>query len=125
MSRQVIYQHIFVWQRKIFMNDNGVCIGGSYSNLMGMHLARFWKFPDIKEKGLRRLPRMVVFTSEHGHYSVTKNASLIGLPSDDVIKVKCDLRGRLCCDDLEQKIISLKEEVRILSVEEIVLKMYS
>ena len=89
-------------------------VGGSYSNLMGMHLGRFRKFPDIKEKGLRRLPRMVLFTSEHGHYSVKKNAALMGLPTDDVIKVKCDDRGKMCPKSLEEQILMLKGEVSIL-----------
>ncbi|XP_039272903.2 cysteine sulfinic acid decarboxylase-like [Styela clava] len=90
--------------------DGTFCPGGSYSNLMGMHLGRCRKFPDIKEKGLRRLPRMVLFTSEHGHYSVKKNAALMGLPTDDVIKVKCDDRGKMCPKSLEEQILMLKGE---------------
>lgn len=38
--------------------------GGSLSNLYSLLLARYSLFPEVKKKGLRDLPQMVVFTSE-------------------------------------------------------------
>lgn len=38
--------------------------GGSVSNMYAMNLARYKFFPEIKEKGLSGLPRLVLFTSE-------------------------------------------------------------
>ena len=35
-----------------------------------LSLARFHKFPESKQKGLRGLPEMRVFTSQHAHYSI-------------------------------------------------------
>lgn len=38
--------------------------GGSVSNMYAMNLARYKFCPEIKEKGLSGLPRLVLFTSE-------------------------------------------------------------
>lgn len=47
---------------------NVICMslsaGGSVSNMYAMNLARYKFFPEIKEKGLSGLPRLVLFTSE-------------------------------------------------------------
>ncbi len=39
--------------------------GGSISNLYGLILARYNKFPESKEKGILGLPQMVVFCSDN------------------------------------------------------------
>lgn len=52
---------------KLFGIPNGDGIfspGGSISILYGLVAARYKKFPDIKAKGMRNLPEMVIFTSE-------------------------------------------------------------
>lgn len=44
-----------------------VCLffaGGSVSNMYAMNLARYKFCPEIKEKGLSGLPRLVLFASE-------------------------------------------------------------
>lgn len=38
--------------------------GGSVSNMYAMNLARYKFCPEIKEKGLSGLPRLVLFVSE-------------------------------------------------------------
>uniref|UniRef100_A0A8C3RYV2 Glutamate decarboxylase like 1 n=1 Tax=Chelydra serpentina TaxID=8475 RepID=A0A8C3RYV2_CHESE len=53
--------------------------GGSVSNMYAMNLARYKYCPDIKEKGLSGLPRLVLFTSEECHYSMNKAASFLGI----------------------------------------------
>uniref|UniRef100_A0A8D0RAC3 Glutamate decarboxylase like 1 n=1 Tax=Sus scrofa TaxID=9823 RepID=A0A8D0RAC3_PIG len=40
--------------------------GGSVSNMYAMNLARYKYCPDIKEKGLSGLPRLILFTSAEG-----------------------------------------------------------
>ena len=43
-----------------------VCpLGGAISNMYAMLLARFKMFPEVKEKGMSSVPRLVAFTSEH------------------------------------------------------------
>ena len=88
--------------------------GGSYSNMLGMNLARFKKFPQIKEVGMRRLPRMVAFTSDQCHYSNKKNASLLGLGTDDLIPVNTDDLGRMDVAHLQKLVDEVVSEVRVL-----------
>ena len=38
--------------------------GGSISNMYGMNLARYQKYPEVKEEGMSALPRICLFTSE-------------------------------------------------------------
>lgn len=52
---------------KLFGITNGDGIfspGGSISMLYALVAARFKAFPDVKRKGMRGLPEMVIFTSE-------------------------------------------------------------
>lgn len=39
--------------------------GGAISNMYAMLIARFKMFPEVKEKGMAAIPRLVAFTSEH------------------------------------------------------------
>lgn len=45
----------------ILIND---CLGGSMSNMYGLVIARFNKYPEVKTKGVARLGSLVAFTSE-------------------------------------------------------------
>jgi glutamate/tyrosine decarboxylase-like PLP-dependent enzyme len=64
--------------------------GGSVSNMYGLMAARYRRFPDSKTKGCAHLPQLKIFTSCQAHYSVDKVAILMGLGTDNVVKVKCD-----------------------------------
>lgn len=68
--------------------DGILCPGGSISNMYGMVLARFRRFPDTKRTGLVGLPPLACFTSEAGHYSIGKGAHWLGLGTDHVYKVR-------------------------------------
>ncbi|KAB0398692.1 hypothetical protein E2I00_002718 [Balaenoptera physalus] len=39
--------------------------GGAISNMYAMLIARFKMFPEVKEKGMAAVPRLIAFTSEH------------------------------------------------------------
>ena len=39
-------------------------VGGSISNICGLNVARFKKFPEVKAKGMQALPKLCIFTSE-------------------------------------------------------------
>ncbi|KAG2458300.1 DCE2 decarboxylase, partial [Polypterus senegalus] len=41
--------------------------GGSISNMYAMLVARYKMFPEVKEKGMSAVPRLIAFTSEHGY----------------------------------------------------------
>lgn len=61
--------------------------GGSTSNIYGMVVARYHKFPQIKTKGTSGLPPLAVFTSEDDHYSISKGAHWLGIGTDNIYKV--------------------------------------
>ena len=89
--------------------DSILAPGGSICNLYGMLCARHKSFPNIKTKGMGGLPNMVVFSSEHSHYSVGKFAILMGIGTDNIIKVKCDEDGRMCPENLRHQIVKAKQ----------------
>ncbi len=51
-------------------------LGGAISNMYAMLLARFKMFPEVKEKGMSSVPRLVAFTSEHVGIHVCTSAAL-------------------------------------------------
>lgn len=61
--------------------------GGSISNMYGMVLARYTRFPESKRKGLSSIPPLACFVSEGGHYSIMKGAHWLGIGTDNVYKV--------------------------------------
>lgn len=88
--------------------DGVFCPGGSISNMYAINLARFQRYPDCKQRGLRALPPLALFTSKECHYSITKGAAFLGLGTDSVRVVKADERGKMIPEDLERQ-ISLAE----------------
>ncbi|MGH0149116.1 UNVERIFIED_CONTAM: hypothetical protein FKN15_051107, partial [Acipenser sinensis] len=49
--------------------------GGSISNLYSVLVARYYRFPEAKTKGMASVPRLVLFTSEHGFVPFYVNAT--------------------------------------------------
>ncbi|XP_029930608.1 glutamate decarboxylase 1 [Myripristis murdjan] len=88
--------------------DGIFCPGGTISNLYSILVARYHFYPEVKTKGMAALPQLVLFTSEHGHYSVKKSAAVLGIGSENVVVVKCDERGKMIPDELESSIIAAK-----------------
>ncbi|XP_053571802.1 glutamate decarboxylase 1-like [Bombina bombina] len=84
--------------------------GGTISNLYSLLVARYKYYPMVKTKGMSALPQIVVFISEHGHYSLQKASATLGIGTDNVISVRCDERGKMIPSDLEKKILQAKEE---------------
>jgi glutamate/tyrosine decarboxylase-like PLP-dependent enzyme len=67
--------------------DGVISPGGSLSNMYGIVLARYRRFPQVKSRGLGGLPALGLFTSEDGHYSITKGAHWLGIGTDNIFKV--------------------------------------
>uniref|UniRef100_A0A8C6W2E3 Glutamate decarboxylase-like 1 n=3 Tax=Nannospalax galili TaxID=1026970 RepID=A0A8C6W2E3_NANGA len=84
--------------------------GGSVSNMYAMNLARYKYCPDIKEKGLCGLPRLILFTSEECHYSMKKAASFLGIGTQNVCFVETDGRGKMIPEELEKRISEARQE---------------
>ncbi len=77
--------------------------GGSAANQTSMVVARNNLFPETKSDGYGRR-RFVLFTSEHGHYSVDKAAQMFGFGSKAVRSVPVDERGCMRADALNAAI---------------------
>lgn len=69
-----------------------------------MVLARYRALPDVKSKGCFGRKQLVAFTSEESHYSMKKSTHWLGIGTDNLIAVKCDVFGRMRIDDLIRRI---------------------
>ncbi|KAK4192253.1 putative glutamate decarboxylase [Podospora australis] len=88
------------------------CQGGSSSNLTSIVIARNALYPESKLHGNNSAPTgpFVLFTSEHGHYSVEKAAVTCGLGSSSVWTVPVDAAGRMVPSVLRDLIVKAKDE---------------
>lgn len=68
--------------------------GGSIANLVALLLARNVAVPESRDVGLGGT-RLAVYTSAEGHYSIPKNAGILGLGRDSVRRVPTDEAGRM------------------------------
>lgn len=85
------------------------CQGGSSSNMTSLVIARGALYPDTKTKGNNEHD-FVIFTSEHGHYSVEKAAMACGMGMSSVIKVPGDAMGRMDPVALWEMVLQAKAE---------------
>jgi glutamate decarboxylase len=68
------------------------CPGGSVGTLFALHLARHQHQPDIAQRGSNG-DRLIIFVSASGHYAATKSAALLGIGTEQVVKVDADREG--------------------------------
>ncbi|WP_033960132.1 pyridoxal phosphate-dependent decarboxylase family protein [Psychroserpens jangbogonensis] len=83
-------------------SDGTLAPGGSMCNYMAMLMARDAFDANARNEGVSR--KMIAYTSETSHYSVTKNASFVGIGRHQVRSVKTDDHGKLLIEDLESQI---------------------
>ncbi|CAL1542704.1 unnamed protein product [Lymnaea stagnalis] len=98
----------YIFQKLLAMvgfdtGDGLFCPGGSASNCLALHLARFKRCPQIKKEGQYNLPRLRCYISEDGHYSLKKAGSYLGFGENNIVPVKTDDIGRMCAQELEKK----------------------
>ncbi|KAL9908822.1 cysteine sulfinic acid decarboxylase [Glossina fuscipes fuscipes] len=97
-----------------YVNGDGIFSpGGSISNMYGLALARYKRFPNIKTVGMFGLPPLVLFTSEESHYSLKKAAHWLGFGMDNCVEVTTNERGQMSVEDLEDKILQVKADGRV------------
>lgn len=77
--------------------------GGSLANLIGMLLGRNHAAPNMRDAGAPA-ERLTVYLSAEGHYSVRKNAGVLGIGRDQVRLVPVDAQGCMRADALEAAI---------------------
>ena len=76
--------------------------GGSMSNFMSLIMARDKVNLEIKERGI--CEKLVAYTSENSHYSLSKNASFTGLGRQNIRHIKSDKYGRINILELSKQI---------------------
>lgn len=83
--------------------DSILAPGGAISNLYSIIVARHKMFPECKTGGMRALDKqLVIFTSEHSHYSSKGAGATCGFGTNNCVEVPCDERGRMRVDELER-----------------------
>lgn len=86
----------------LIMARRGNCVllctlGGAISNMYAMLIARFKMFPEVKEKGMAAVPRLIAFTSEHVRVSV--------LPMFEVVFRKARVEGMILGNALSPEVL--------------------
>uniref|UniRef100_A0A673ZUQ5 Glutamate decarboxylase 1 n=1 Tax=Salmo trutta TaxID=8032 RepID=A0A673ZUQ5_SALTR len=74
--------------------------GGAISNMYSVMTARYKFFPEVKTKGMTAAPRLVLFTSEHSHYSIKKACAALGFGTENLILLSTDERTHIHSDGL-------------------------
>jgi len=88
-----------------FENPEGLFVtGGSNGNLQAMMIARNRTNPEIKNAGLRNAVNLIAFVSEEAHYSFEKSANILGIGSQNVLKIKTDTAGRMVPEELDKAV---------------------
>ena len=77
--------------------------GGSLANLVGMLLGRNQAAPEMREHGAPP-QRLITYVTAEGHYSVVKNAGILGMGRANVRAIATDDNGRICPDALRATI---------------------
>jgi len=91
--------------------DSILAPGGSISNMYALMIARHKLFPQHKKYGMRAIKgQLMMYTSQHHHYSIKGGASAIGLGLDNCVSVACDESGKMIPEELEKLVIKHKEE---------------
>ncbi len=84
-----------------FPHGDGIGVpGGSMANLVGMLLGRNQALPQMRDTGSQGKP-LAYYVSTEGHYSVRKNAGILGTGRDFVRAIEVDKEGRMCVEALE------------------------
>ena len=79
-----------------FENGEGIfTTGGTASNISAMLAARNTRYPNCQTHGLPQNVRPCIFASSAAHYSTVKAGNVIGIGSDQVIKVETDEADRM------------------------------
>ncbi len=86
-----------------FQNGEGqMTTGSSNANMIAMMSARNLALQGVKRTGLFKQSRLFAFVSIDSHYSMDKAANILGIGTDQLIKVAVNSRGEMMVDDLEQ-----------------------
>ncbi|MDQ7088855.1 MAG: aminotransferase class V-fold PLP-dependent enzyme [Acidobacteriota bacterium] len=77
--------------------------GGSLSNMLALMIACNEALADTREHGVGGRAA-AIYTSDQGHYSIRKNAGVLGLGRSAVREIPSDRRGRMRVDALRESL---------------------
>ncbi len=89
-------------------SDGTIAPGGSMSNFMAMVMARDAFKKEIRYTGVTE--KMTLYTSAACHYSIAKNAALMGVGREQVRFIPTDEKGVMLMDALDQQIVKDQAE---------------
>ncbi len=103
------------WMKEIlgFPADGGGLLvsGGSMANFAALAAARSAKTPgNVVRDGIHGAPRMCIYVSREGHFSVTKAAGMLGLGEANVRQIETDGSLRIDLRDLERQVAQDRAE---------------
>lgn len=88
-------------------SDGTLAPGGSMTNFMALLMARDRKFPEIREKGISQ--KLVMYTSEASHYSMSKNAMFSGIGKNNARYINTNDRGEM---DIQYLECTIREDIK-------------
>ena len=88
-------------------SDGTITSGGSMSNLLAMLMARDKTSAGVINSGIQE--PLYLYTSEASHYSIKKNASILGIGKNNVRNIPVDERGKMIPEMLEK---AIKDDIR-------------
>lgn len=88
-------------------HDGLMVPGGSYANMMALHISRFSKNPEVKMFGHSQ--KNTVYISDQAHYSVKKAAHLLGFGENQVRIIPSDENFKMRLPELEAMIVKDQE----------------
>ena len=76
--------------------------GGSMSNFMALIIARDKKNPECKKSGNNS--KLICYSSDNSHYSMSKNVSFSGIGRNNVRYIKTNKKGEMISYELENQV---------------------
>ncbi len=93
-----------------------VTSGGSLANLTALLTARNVALSDdaggVWKTGVHNASRLALVVQEDVHYCVTRAAGLLGIGTDQIVRIAVDDRRKMCVDALEAALQTLKKDGR-------------
>lgn len=91
-----------------FENGSGqMTTGSSNGNMISMMVARNRVTENVKKEGLFGHAKLFAFVNEDAHYSLDKAANIIGIGTDQLVKIKTHDDGSIVAEELEKAIESV------------------
>ncbi|WXT99776.1 MAG: L-2,4-diaminobutyrate decarboxylase [Catillopecten margaritatus gill symbiont] len=84
--------------------------GSSNANMIAMMVARNQALETVKQQGLFRQKPLFAFVNEHAHYSLDKAANILGIGTNNLIKVPALEDGSMDVAQLDISIQSIKQQ---------------